>query len=404
MVDQEPVGPPGVDPAPAPVGSNTPGEGPADRPYDLASDPGLHPPVESWAGRTRYVGPPISRLWWAAGPLLVLAVTVVVLLASLPMPYRMISPGSAWPVDELVEVTSSEGGPDVYPISPDGDLWFLTVSVRRPAGIEALYRVFDDQVDIVPEKLVIGTQSRGEAQRFNIALMTASKDKATLVALRRLGFDVEVETTGAVVVDMAPDAPVARALSPGDTITGLDGEPVDSAEALIELLTPLAPGTAVELTVDRLATGATETVTVELVSRPDDPDRAMLGVSVESRPTYDFPVQVDINSGSAGGPSAGLAFTLAIIDLMSDGDLVGAARVAVTGTMELDGTIGPVGGVRQKVATAIRNGAELLIVPPPEFETALDAAGGRIEVRSAADLDEALAILEAHGGDPVPAG
>lgn len=350
----------------------------------------------------RYPARPFSPLWWVAGPLLMVLVTVVVLLAALPVPYRMLMPGSVWPVAELVEVTSPPGGPEVYPLSADGELLFLTVSVRRPAGIEALFRLRDDSVEVTPERLVIGTQSRDEAQRFNLALMTASKDKATLVALRRLGHDVEVTTTGAVVVNMSPEAPVSRVLSPGDTITAVEGEEVDSADALVGLLTSHRPGDVVALRVDRLTGEVGAEVDVELTSRPGDPEAPMLGVSVESRPSYTFPVEVTIDSGSVGGPSAGLAFTLAIIDLLSEGSLTGDVRLAVTGTMELDGTVGTVGGVAQKTETAIRDGADLFLVPPAELDTAEAVARGRIDVRAVADIDEALAVIEEFGGDPLP--
>jgi len=149
--------------------------------------------------------------------------------------------------------------------------------------------------------------------------------------------------------------------------------------------------------------GAAEprTVQAELATNPET-GKAQLGVSLEDRPDYVFPVQVDIDSGQVGGPSAGLAFTLAILDRLTPGSLTGDQRVAVTGTIALDGAVGPVGGVVQKTEAAISAGAELFLVPPDELADATEAARGRLVVRQVSTLDEALAILEERGGEGIP--
>src|SRR5690606_14259653 len=116
----------------------------------------------------------------------------------------------------------------------------------------------------------------------------------------------------------------------------------------------------------------------------------------------DFPVEVEIDSGSVSGSSAGLAFSLAILDRLTPGMLTGGQKVAITGTIELDSSAGPIGGVRQKTEAAIRAGAVLMLVPDLEYEEALEAAGDRIEVRSVATFEEAIDALAELGGDPVP--
>jgi PDZ domain-containing protein len=129
---------------------------------------------------------------------------------------------------------------------------------------------------------------------------------------------------------------------------------------------------------------------------------AALGVSPVDRNTYGFPMDIEIDTGKVGGPSAGLAFTLAILDRLTPGSLTGGDRMAVTGTIELDGTVGPVGGVDHKTEAAISEGAEVFLVPPEEFEQAKKAARGRIKIEQVQTLDDALAALVAHGGDPLP--
>ena len=129
----------------------------------------------------------------------------------------------------------------------------------------------------------------------------------------------------------------------------------------------------------------------------------MLGVSLADRARYTFPVDIEIDTGQVGGPSAGLAFTLAILDRMTPGSLMGDQRVAVTGTIELDGSVGEVGGVDHKTEAAIREGAKLFLVPPGELELARKTAGNRIRVKAVRTLDEALKALEGAGGTPLPA-
>jgi PDZ domain-containing protein len=151
--------------------------------------------------------------------------------------------------------------------------------------------------------------------------------------------------------------------------------------------------------------GPVEDVTVELGARPDDPDSAFLGVALsdQAEPVDDLGFTVDIDSGSVGGPSAGLAFTLAILDALTAGELTGGATVAVTGTIDVAGRVGAVGGVVQKAAAVRDMGADLFIVPAglPEGELAevMDRAGDDLKVVPVDDLEQALAALAQVGGE-----
>ena len=148
-----------------------------------------------------------------------------------------------------------------------------------------------------------------------------------------------------------------------------------------------------------ISDGAIHSVRVPTVKRPGAPTRAFLGVSLQTLFTFEFPVKVSVNSGDVGGPSAGLAYTLAIIDQLTPGSLTGGKTVAVTGTMELDGSVGEVGGVYQKTLAAIGAGATLMLVPTGEYRDAIHAARGRIRVEKADSLDQALRILDSVGGN-----
>jgi PDZ domain-containing protein len=344
---------------------------------------------------------PVSRLWWLTGPLLVVLVFATVFVLARPVPYVALMPGSARSVEPLVTVSRIDGGPRPQVEKPDDDLFFVTVRVRRPSGLEALYRLLRDANEVVPEDYLTGGQSQEENRRFNLQLMTDSKDKATKVALERSGYEVKVKATGAVVVDTGPDYPVSKVVRPGDTIVEANGTPIATTADLVGVIAAAEPGDEIALTVEPFGAADARKVSAKLVANPET-GKAQLGVSLENRPSYEFPLQVDIDSGEVGGPSAGLAFTLAIIDRLTPGDLTGDTNVAVTGTINLDASVGPVGGVVQKTEAAISEGAKLFLVPADEFAGATEAARGRIEVRQVTTLEEAIGALEAAGGDPIP--
>lgn len=346
--------------------------------------------------------PPVSRLWWLAGPLLAVLTTALVVMAIRPVEYYALLPGTARDVEPLISFRKGTGElPKVEP--PDDDLLFVTVTIRRPFGLEVLARLRQDTAEVVPEDQIDGGQTREENRQFNLQLMTDSKDKAAKVALERAGYEVQVSPSGSVIVDLGPEYPVAKVAHPGETIVAVDGAAVTTTEEVRAAIAGHQPGEQMSLTLEALDSDQRHTVSVELIDSPTEPGKAFLGVSLQDRPSYQFPFQVDIDSQQVGGPSAGLAFTLAILDQLTAGDLTGDRKVAVTGTIELDGSVGPVGGVKQKTEAAVSQGATLFLVPPDELDDAKRAAKGRLTVRSVSSLDEALAALEAAGGDPVPA-
>lgn len=133
--------------------------------------------------------------------------------------------------------------------------------------------------------------------------------------------------------------------------------------------------------------------------RPEDPARSFLGVTLRTRQQdFSLPFDVAIDTGKVGGPSAGLEFALSIVDQLTAGELTGGQKVAVTGTIELDGSVGPVGGIPQKTVTVRRAGASLFLVPKDQVGEAQAKAGEGIEVVGVDTLDEAIQALAAWWG------
>lgn len=327
----------------------------------------------------------------------------IVIIGAMRVPYVVLSAGGARPVEQLVRIRAVPGGPKVTTEPADPGLLYLTVSLREPTAFEALVDVFREDQEVDPSAPFFGTQTSQENQKLDLALMTDSQLKAKKVALERLGYHVEATPVGAFIEDVDPSFPAAKVLKPGATVIGVDGKAVSSADELVAAIQAHHPGDRIELRLIPLGATRPTTITTTLGKRQDDPKVAVLGVEPVDRSTYSYPVDIDIDTEHVGGPSAGLAFTLAILDRMTPGSLLGHQKVAVTGTIELDGTVGPVGGVDHKTRAAISEGAKLMIVPPDEYALARKTARGRLEVERASTLDQALAILAHHGGDPLPA-
>lgn len=332
-----------------------------------------------------------------------LAVVAALLFAStlvgaavLPIPYMALRPGSARPVTEQVLV---EGVPS-YP--PKESIAYTTVNVGQTTLLEALLGWLDDDVDVVPEDAILGKRSAEENRRYNAQLMDTSKMIAITVALRHLGYDVPVHTTGTVVRSIIDGTPAAAVLQIDDVIVAVDGQPVDQPGKLVTLLQPGGPGATHTLTVERPAGSSTKVdVVATTIAAPSDPQRAILGINEpeERFAAFDFPIDVTIDSGKVGGPSAGLAFTLAVLDVLTPGEITGGHRVAVTGTMALDGTVGPVGGAAQKAVTVRDAGYEVFLVPSDELEEVRATVGDDLRVIAVDTLAEALDALDSLGGN-----
>ena len=150
---------------------------------------------------------------------------------------------------------------------------------------------------------------------------------------------------------------------------------------------------------------ATRSVEVELIASPDEPRRTIVGFSARDTRTVELPFDIVIDTDRIGGPSAGLSFTLALIDQLTPGELIPAAGVAVTGTILEDGSVGAIGALVQKAIAVKRSGARYFLVPvgqgPDDIEAAQDAVGDAVEIVPGATLEEALDALASRGGDPL---
>jgi PDZ domain-containing protein len=331
---------------------------------------------------------------------------VVVLLLGLAfagfwvrLPYYTISPGGEVPIGPLIEVQ----GAKEYPA--DGDVLLLFVRERARVNVWRYIQArLDPDIDLFKEEEFTNGLTREELETAAQADMANSQIAAKKVALEEVGYEVPLATRGVVVLATLPGTPAAELLQRRDVILSVDGEPVTELDDLGDAIRVHEPGEDARLVVRR--DGKTQRIDVPVTrnSRGD----VIIGVSVTQ--LYEFPVDIEVDTRDIGGPSAGLAMTLAIIDDLTPGELTGDQDVAVTGTIAPDGSVGEIGGIEQKAVAANSAGAELFIVPKctePSLKTECERDLRRAQERSGdtpvvavANVDEALRALREHGGDP----
>lgn len=364
----------------------------AESPYGPPPSPPPSPPPGAPGAP---LGVPARHRWvpWLAGILTLLVLGVLTAAAFIHVPYVIISPGDATPLDD--SVLQVEGA---QTFEHDGELLFLTVAVsnRDPNLYRYLFAKLDGNAAVEKRQSIIGCAGYEESGRLSRDQMLQSQDVAKAVALRRLGYVVQALPSRAQVIDVQCDGPSYGSLQLGDVIVAVDGTPVATAEEVRPLIVSHAPGDTVDFTVER--DGRRESVPVKLGRRAGTP---YAGIFTQTDLRHEIPVQVAIDTARVSGPSAGLAFSLAIIDDLTPGNLTGGGDVAVTGTILEDGRVGPVGGVAQKAVTARRAGARLMIVPADEVRDA-KARAGDMKVVGVRNLDEALHALADAGGARLP--
>ena len=314
----------------------------------------------------------------------ILLVVALVGAAFVRVPYVIISPGSATPLDR--SVVTVEGAPTY---ANAGRFLYLTVTVsnRDPNLYRWLFASLDPNASVVRRESVLGCASYAASDRLAVDEMEQSEDAATTVALEHLGYPVTAEPGRVQIIDVLCDGPADGALEVGDVVVAVDGTPVTRAEEIRPLLATREPGDVVTFAVER--GDEPLDVDVRLGERDGVP---LVGIVSRTVVRHRFPVEVEIDTARVSGPSAGLAFSLAILDELEAGSLTGGRSVAVTGTIAADGTVGRVGGVAQKAVAARRAGARLMLVPTEEVGEARKHAGG-MKVFGVATFDEAVTAL-----------
>ena len=264
-------------------------------------------------------------------------------------------PDKAKPLADKVEV---EGGRT----TSKGDVYYVDLFVRRIRILEQLlpFTRPDGSTLVSEEILAPAGETDADRRRQNAADMQRSEQTAAVVALRELGYEVVATPRGVLVTAVTPGVPAAKVLETEDVVVAVGSVPVRTPAQLRAEIGRRKPGEQIRLTVRR--DGKPVEVTVRTIASPDDPSRAIVGIIVEQDAKIDLPFEVDIDLGRVGGPSAGLPFALEIARQLGR-NVTKGCRVAATGALALDGTVIPIGGVKQKTIGVERAGVDYFVVP-----------------------------------------
>ena len=319
----------------------------------------------------------------AAAGLLLLAVVALILWLA-PSDSYVFLPDRARPVAPLVTVPGGKA-------PRDGGIYYVDVLVRKASWLERLFPSIREGATIVPSSVVQPPGVSEQARHTeDLRAMSRSQEVAAAVALRALGYKVVARPTGVLVEDVARDAPAAGKLFPTDVIVSVNGRRVTTAKALRTILASRPVGTRFRIGVRR--GGALTQVQVKTIPDPRQAGRPILGIFPGQAAAVRLPISVRIDAGDVGGPSAGLAFALDILEQLGR-DVDHGRRVAATGEIELDGTVTPIGGVEQKTIGVRKAGIHVFLVPAGENATEARRYAHGLRIVPVQNFQQALRAL-----------
>jgi PDZ domain-containing protein len=342
----------------------------------------------------------LARALIALGTAVAVFIAAVVVWGFVHHPgYDEFLPGDTEAVGPLISV---HGAPQ-YKVNGGLQLVFVRERADLNEWQYLWAKAFKGVNDITPSGP--GSQTANEQQ--DVCDMVDSQVTAKQVALQKLGYKVPTQP-GVVVQEIALDAPAAGELQCDDVIRSVDGHTTDSLDALHSAIAAHKPGDVIDIGFDRGNKHLTRAV--KLVR--DNDGKPLIGIGVGEH--FVYPVGLTIATADIGGPSAGLAMTLALLDELTKGALTGGKRVAATGTINPDASVGEIGEIRLKAISARRRGVQIFLVPActdtdplllsdcKKDLAAADHEAKGIKVIPVRTLDQALQALRANGGDPLP--
>ncbi len=334
--------------------------------------------------------------------------------------YYVLTPGVAQPVAPLVKVPKDRAH------RMHGNVYLTDVYITQVSALSYLFDKLRGDAQMLPAATVLGPATPASqlvAQGY--LEMAQSQSAAKVAALTRLGYHVHAHDTGVVVLSVVPRSPASKRLAVGQIVTAVNGRATPDACTFARALAARRPGAPVQLTVEHshvtaraeVVPGPSAVETFRLERWPSSVPRpprtpacpgtgwrgqGFLGVETETQQSFTLPFPVTLRTTSIGGPSAGLAMTLGIIDTLSNGDLTGGEDIAATGTISPTGAIGEVGGIPEKTVAVERAGATVFFVPSAQLSTATSNATPSLKVYGVDTLAQVLADLRRLGGSVPP--
>jgi len=327
--------------------------------------------------------------------LLIIFLVVFITLSSLALiktDYYFMSPGPPyqWEINYV----------DINTFDFEGNLFQLTVRRDEANALIYVWSLLNDSYDLYPKEVILpdGVTPK-ELSEISIQNMRASENVAIAVALKNLGYEIDSKGDGVLVVGLLDNSPVKDKLKKSDLLNSINNIEIFSATEFISTLRTYSIGETVSIGLLREVDGVKEqmyieTTLIEHVEYQGEPMVGFLATTVNER--FDFPFEIDIKTGNVGGPSAGLMMALNVYNNLIPEDITNSMIVAGTGTIEIDGSVGPVGGIKQKIIAAKRAGAELILVPVANFEEATQFETDKTAIVAVDSFDEALSVISQY--------
>jgi Lon-like protease len=332
--------------------------------------------------------------------------TAVLLYAMLlvPTPYYVYMPGTVEDVGPMVKLERPNGN------GRQGTFMMTTVLVGHSNWMSVFMAAFDPSKELRAKETVLQGRTEQEYEQRQGYVMLHSQSDAIQAAYKQANIAYQIKSLGVMILSVSKGYRAADVLTPGDKLLALDGEKVENAAALQKLIRARKPGDVVHVQYQRQ--GIVEKTDIELGASSTDSSATVLGISPADMLAVragDPAMQVSIEAGEIGGPSAGFMFALEIYDRIESEDWTKGYRIAGTGTISPNGAICAIGGIRQKIAAAEREGVDIFFTPtdkqPPECNliapvaNATDAKdqaekiGAKLQIVPVGTLSDALDYL-----------
>lgn len=296
-----------------------------------------------------------------------------------PLPYFISKPGEAVELAPIIQVD------DGY--KEQGTFMLTTVRMGGANLFNYAWASWDDYMDIIPKRLLLAHyENEDEYTARQLQVMQDSQESAIIVAYQLANKTVHIENEGIIVERTSEGMPAEDILKTGDMITYIDQRPVETAEQLIKYVQSKEIGDTIEVTYLRNKEEQKATLTLAALPLTEEEQmrnvspRAGIGVSILTKRSVSVEPPVEINTERIGGPSAGLMFSLEIYNQLTEEDITKGYRIAGTGRIDVEGKVGSIGGIHQKVVAADRARAAIFFAPNEEgaatanYQVALEAA------------------------------
>ncbi|ALG14626.1 signal protein PDZ [Kibdelosporangium phytohabitans] len=338
----------------------------------------------------------MSRRGWTVLLSFLIVITVGLVGAFVPVPFVALGPGPTYDTLGAVDKTQivQVDGAETFPTT--GQLRMTTVSLKREVTLFSAFGLWvSGRYALAPrEEYIKPGQTEEDVQQQNVKMFQDSQSDAETAAMRHLKKPMKV-----VVAEVTSGAPADKIIEPGDRLLTVNGRAIGQQDDVVTAIENTRPGQAIQIALQR--GGQDKSVSVTLGKAPDDRVQGFMGIKGIDRP--DVPFKTTIHLQDVGGPSAGLIFSLAIVDRLTRDDLAGGQPIAGTGEIDVKGNVGPIGGIGFKLVAAAEDGAKTFLVPAANCAEAKADPPAGLQLIKVETLDGAVKALEDRkAGRPVP--